>query len=70
MADTEYLLTRQEIEKRAYELYLQAGEGCSPEEYWLMAEKELKRERVAGDIESVKKKAAGAGPGNIIGGDK
>ncbi len=70
MADKENLPTHHEIGKRAYQLYLQAGEGCSPEEYWLMAEKELKRERAAGDTGSVKKKAAGAGPGNIIGGGK
>ena len=70
MADKENLPTHEEIEKRAYELYVQNGEGCSPEEYWLMAEKELKRERAAGDTGSAKKKAVGAGAGNIIGGDK
>ena len=53
MADKENLPTHKEIERRAYELYVQNGEGCAPEEYWLMAERELKRERAAGDTGSV-----------------
>jgi hypothetical protein len=32
-----------EIQKRAYELFLKHGENFSPKEYWLWAEKELRQ---------------------------
>ena len=34
--------THEEIQKRAYELYLDKGEEFSPTEYWLAAEEELR----------------------------
>lgn len=36
--------THDQIEKRAYELYLKEGEECSPTEYWLRAEEALLQE--------------------------
>ena len=36
--------THDQIEKRAYELYLKEGEEYSPTEYWLRAEEELLQE--------------------------
>ena len=42
--DTEEHPTHDEIERRAYDLYLMSGEQFSATEYWLMAEEELKNE--------------------------
>jgi hypothetical protein len=37
--------THEEIQKRAYELYLKSREEFSAQEYWLLAEEELRQER-------------------------
>jgi hypothetical protein len=37
--------THDEIQKRAYELYLKSREEFSAKEYWLIAEEELRQER-------------------------
>ena len=37
--------THEDIQKRAYELYLKSREEFSAKEYWLIAEEELRRER-------------------------
>ena len=50
--------THEEIEKRAYELYRQAGDEGTAIEYWLIAEAELKRGYAKGPSASLKKKAA------------
>ena len=55
----------EEIEKRAYELYLQDGERFSATEYWLRAEEELKNENAAPGTASAKKKTVVAGAGGI-----
>ena len=39
-----------EIEKRAYDLYLKDGEVYSTSEYWLIAEEQLKKERATADV--------------------
>jgi hypothetical protein len=38
-------LTHEEIQKRAYELYLKSREEFSPQEYWLFAEQGLRQEQ-------------------------
>jgi hypothetical protein len=53
-----------DIERRAYELYLESGgEDGHAEEHWLLAEEELARDRSksAEDSTSPKSKAAGQG---------
>jgi hypothetical protein len=58
---TEELPTQDEIEKRAYDLYLKSGEVFSTTEYWLIADEELKKEQAMDDTKHSKKKTAAAG---------
>jgi hypothetical protein len=53
--------TRDQIETRAYELYLTRGEGSSAIENWLAAEHELKQERASAPLRA---KATSAGQRN------
>jgi hypothetical protein len=48
--------THDEIEKRAYDLYLQDGEVFSTSEYWLIAEDGLKKERATVEASCRRKK--------------
>jgi len=52
--------THDEIAKRAYELYRQAGDEGTAIEYWLIAEAELRQEHAKGASASLKRKAATA----------
>jgi len=62
MAHTEVdFPTRDQIETRAYELYLARGEDSSAIENWLAAEDELKREHASAPLRS---KSASAGQRN------
>jgi hypothetical protein len=54
----ESLPTHEEIEKRAYDLYLKGGREGTAIEYWLIAEEELTQEDAKGTSPSLKKKAA------------
>jgi hypothetical protein len=54
----ESLPTHEEIEKRAYELYRQAGDEGTAIEYWLIAEAVLMQEHAKGASASLKRKAA------------
>jgi hypothetical protein len=51
---TDNLPTQDEIEKRAYDLYLKDGEVYSTSEYWLIAEEGLKKERATADAKLTK----------------
>lgn len=50
-----------EIQKRAYELFLKHGEGFSPREYWLWAEKELRDAKAVPTPKKSKDATAGTG---------
>jgi hypothetical protein len=63
-SSTENRPTHEEIEKRAYDLYLQGGEVFSAPEHWLIAEEELKKERATGDAKLPKGRAAVAVAGS------
>ena len=55
-------ISREELEKRAYELYLQRGaEHGHDEEDWLLAETQLSEERTRGRETSESSKAQSAG---------
>ena len=55
-------ISREELEKRAYELYLQRGaEHGHDEEDWLLAEAQLSEERTRGRETSKSSKAQSAG---------
>ena len=54
--DRENLPTQDEIEKRAYDLYLKDGEVFSTSEYWLIAEDGLKKERATVEASCRRKK--------------
>ena len=55
-------LTHEQIEKRAYEIYLQHnGEEGHALEDWLIAEEELTRERAKSESIPLKRKTAVAG---------
>ena len=45
---TTQLPSREEIQKRAYELYSNSAQNLAAEEYWLMAEEQLKQEQSTG----------------------
>jgi hypothetical protein len=47
---TEELPTHDEIQNRAYHLYLKNGEEFSPMEYWLIANEELKKDQLTVDV--------------------
>ena len=60
---TEQLPTHEEIQRRAYDLYSKSVQELSANEYWFMAEEELKMERAIDDAKSSKSKTAVAGAG-------
>ena len=64
-SNTENLPTHEEIEKRAYELYLQGGDVFSATEHWLIAEEQLKTERAMADAKPPKEKTAAAVPDRV-----
>ena len=64
--NTESRSTHDEIEKRAYELYLQGGEAFSATEHWLIAEEGLRNERVTADAKLTKEKATVAVAGRAV----
>ena len=64
-SNTENLPTHEEIEKRAYELYLQGGDVFSATEHWLIAEEQLKKERATVDPTPPKGKTAAAVAGRV-----
>jgi hypothetical protein len=64
--NTEKLPTREEIEKRAYDLYLKGGEELSALEYWLSAEEQLKNERATVDPTPPQGKTAAAVAGRVV----
>jgi len=64
--NTETLPTREEIEKRAYDLYLEGGEVFSATEHWLIAEEQLKKERATVDPTPPKGKTAAAMAGRVV----
>jgi hypothetical protein len=64
-SNRENLPTQDEIEKRAYDLYLKDGEVFSTSEYWLIAEEGLKKERATADAKLPKEKAVAAVAGRI-----
>ena len=63
-SNTENLPTHGEIEKRAYDLYLQSGEVFTATEYWLIAEEELKKSAL--DTKLPKQKTASAVAGRVV----
>jgi hypothetical protein len=63
---TAELPTHDEIEKRAYDLYLQGGEVFSATEYWLIAEEGLKTERATADAKLPKEKTAATAVGRVV----
>jgi hypothetical protein len=65
-SNTENLPTHDEIEKRAYDLYLEGGEAFSAAEYWLIAEEKLKNERATADAKLSKGKTAAAAAGSVL----
>ena len=65
-SNTETLPTREEIEERAYDLYLKGGEELSALEYWLSAEEQLKKERAIADPTPPKGKTAAAVAGRVV----
>jgi hypothetical protein len=64
--NTAGLPTHDEIQKRAYDLYLKGGEGISALEHWLIAEEELKKERAATDAKQPKGKTVAAAAGSVL----
>jgi hypothetical protein len=62
----EMLPTYDEIEKRAYDLYLKSGEELSATEYWLIAEKELKEELATADAKPPKGRTVATGAGRVL----
>jgi hypothetical protein len=51
---TEQLPTHEEIQKRAYDLYSKSAQELPANEYWFMAEEELKTERAIDNAKSSK----------------
>ena len=64
-SNTENLPTHDEIEKRAYDLYLQGGEVFSTTEHRLIAEEQLKTERATADAKLTEQKTAAAVAGRV-----
>ena len=60
------LPTHDEIEKRAYDLYLEGGVAFSATEHWLIAEEQLKNERTMAQAKLPKEKAAAAAAGSVL----
>jgi len=65
-SNTEKLPTQDEIEKRAYDLYLKDGEVFSTSEYWRIAEDGLKKERAPADAKLPRGKTAAAAAGRVV----
>jgi len=65
-SNTENLPTHEEIEKRAYGLYLEGGEVFSATEHWLIAEDQLKTERATADAKLPREKTAAAVAGHVV----
>jgi hypothetical protein len=55
----------EKIQEQAYDLDLKSRQDFFSEEYWLIAEGKLKKERAKDDAEPLKTHAAAAGAGGV-----